>query len=227
MVKMVKESENSISANPTYAKWILDAISKIKHQKQRPCVDRICHAVRQFHKVSRESIEEQLELSVKEGSILRVYNKGVASYKDPSRVTRLKSRVLHLDKKCDLTKVVVRSIRDLGDNGGSTIKEIEKYIRTSYTIDQEDEVELLQQIRLAVKRGITRSILLREGRCIKLNYEHASNCESDSVGSTSSSGSIPAMDDDLSSDTSFTFEKEKVIINVTHIISIGFPFFRL
>lgn len=76
-------------ANPTYTQWILEAIRKIKKQKQRPSEERICNAVSMSHGLDRKTVLEQLELSVKDGTILKVTNKGLNSYKDPDNPGRL------------------------------------------------------------------------------------------------------------------------------------------
>lgn len=76
-------------ANPLYTSWILEAIKKVKKQKQRPSEERICNAVSMSHGLDRKTVLEQLELSVKDGSILKVSNKGLNSYKDPDNPGRL------------------------------------------------------------------------------------------------------------------------------------------
>lgn len=76
-------------ANPTYTQWILEAIKKVKKQKQRPSEERICNAVSMSHGLDRKTVLEQLELSVKDGTILKVTNKGLNSYKDPDNPGRL------------------------------------------------------------------------------------------------------------------------------------------
>ena len=67
------------------------AIQKIKRQKQRPSEERICHAVATSHGLDKKTVLEQLELSVHDGSILKVTNKGSASYKDPGNPGRVGS----------------------------------------------------------------------------------------------------------------------------------------
>ncbi|KAI4821185.1 hypothetical protein KUCAC02_029127, partial [Chaenocephalus aceratus] len=76
-------------ANPTYTQWTLEAIKKVKKQKQRPSEERICNAVNMSHGLDRKTVLEQLELSVKDGTILKVTNKGLNSYKDPDNPGRL------------------------------------------------------------------------------------------------------------------------------------------
>ena len=76
-------------ANPLYTEWILEAIKKVKKQKQRPSEERICNAVSSSHGLDRKTVLEQLELSVKDGTILKVSNKGLNSYKDPDNPGRI------------------------------------------------------------------------------------------------------------------------------------------
>lgn len=85
-----------------WSKWILDAIRKIRSQKQRPSVERICHAIRQHHNYHEDVVAEHLEAAVKDGSVLKVFNKGQSSYKDPEGI---QSRTLNVEKGVDLTKV--------------------------------------------------------------------------------------------------------------------------
>lgn len=65
----------------TWTSWFLDAIRKIRSQKQRPSVERICHAIRLQHDYHEEVISEQLQSAVKRGDILKIFNKGQSSYK--------------------------------------------------------------------------------------------------------------------------------------------------
>ncbi|KAK3090335.1 hypothetical protein FSP39_011013 [Pinctada imbricata] len=113
---MVKDSDFELLSNPKYSRWILDAINKVKHQKQRPNLERISNAIRQTHNVTVDLISEQLELAVRDGIILKIVGKdGVCSYRDPAVVTQLKTRTLKVDKNVDLTKTVIKSLRELRD----------------------------------------------------------------------------------------------------------------
>ena len=173
-----RDGDSNKMGNPVYMKWLLEAIHKIKHQKQRPSVERISHAVRQHHKVSAESIEEQLELAVKEGTILKTVNKGgLCSFKDPSRMnppsnTIVKKVTLKVAKKTDITRTVVQTIHELGEIGGSTLKSIEKYIRKNYNLEIVDGGDLSHQVRMSVKRGINSGQLMQEGRLYRVSRGH-------------------------------------------------------
>ncbi|XP_014276946.1 histone acetyltransferase KAT6B isoform X2 [Halyomorpha halys] len=71
-----------------WLKWVLDAIKKIRTQKQRPSVERVCRAIRQHQDQTEAAIKDNLEALVKEGLVLKVFNKGQCSYKDPNSATR-------------------------------------------------------------------------------------------------------------------------------------------
>ena len=164
---------NGAVPNPTYTRWLLDAVRKIKSQKQRPCLERISIAVKNNHgDISVETIKEQLELAVQAGKILCVCNKGVFSYRDPSKVsnaTGIKTRTLTVNRKSDLTKIIIKSINELNDKeGGSSLKNIEKYIRRSYQLELDDNVDLTHQLRISAKRAVNSSRLHHEGRLYKV-----------------------------------------------------------
>lgn len=143
-------------ANPTYTQWILEAIHKVKKQKQRPSEERICNAVSMSHGLDRKTILEQLELSVKDGTILKVTNKGLNSYKDPEnpgRVALTKPKGggssgggsggcggsssgggtshSHSGKKpgLDWNKLIKRALEGLHEPDGSGLKNIERFLK--------------------------------------------------------------------------------------------------
>ena len=187
MAKDGESQRHQPLANPTITRWLLEAVRKIKRQKQRPSVERINNAVKQYHKVSAASIEEQLELAVRDGAILKVFNKGLCSYKDPNRVLQLKTHTLNVTKKTDLTRVIIRSIKELGEATGSTLRSVEKYMRCSYNIDLADGLELSHQLRISAKKGLRNKLLSQEGRLFKVVVSSVEAESSDSVSGASSS----------------------------------------
>ncbi|XP_065165530.1 histone acetyltransferase KAT6A isoform X2 [Atheta coriaria] len=153
-----------------WSRWILDAIRKIRSQKQRPSVERICHAIRQHNNYHEDVVAERLEVAVRQGDVLKVFNKGQSSYKDPDG---LPPRPLHITRGSDLSKVVTKAVRELGEREGSSLKSIEKYVRQSYTIEG-DEVELKTLLRFGVKRAVSRRCVVQDGKCFKYNYNFLS-----------------------------------------------------
>uniref|UniRef100_A0A4W4DM60 histone acetyltransferase n=1 Tax=Electrophorus electricus TaxID=8005 RepID=A0A4W4DM60_ELEEL len=165
-------------ANPLYTEWILEAIQKIKRQKQRPSEERICHAVSTSHGLDKGIVLQQLELAVKDGSILKVTSKGCASYKDPDnpgRIAAIKSggstssvvgSVLPAGdlRHVDWNKVLRRAIEGLGVPAGSSLRNIERFLRS-----QDDLVNVVanprfqQRLRLAAKRAVNNGRLLKDG----------------------------------------------------------------
>lgn len=149
-----------------WEKWILEAIRKIRAQKQRPSAERICHAVRQHHPHSEELIRDYLEQLVSAGTVLKVFNKGQNTYKDPGGIQN--SRQLKLTKESDLSKVIFRATRELQEKDGSSLKSIEKYIQQSHTLElSEPDVELSSVIRLSAKRAVEKGLVILEGKLYK------------------------------------------------------------
>ncbi|KAL7889868.1 hypothetical protein AOLI_G00021260 [Acnodon oligacanthus] len=165
-------------ANPLYTEWILEAIQKIKRQKQRPSEERICHAVSTSHGLDKGVVLQQLELAVKDGSVLKVTSKGCASYKDPDNPGRIAAikhggpassvvgSVLPAGdlRHVDWNKVLRRAIEGLSVPAGSSLRNIERFLRS-----QDDLVNVVanprfqQRLRLAAKRAVNNGRLLKEG----------------------------------------------------------------
>lgn len=148
----------------TWSAWFLDAIRKIRSQKQRPSVERICHAIRQHHNFHEEEIAEHLEVAVKRGDVLKIFNKGQSSYKDPGV---LQSKKLRVTKATDISKVLGKAVRELGDREGSTLRSIEKYLRQSHTVEEDTEGDLRIALKLSAKRAVDRGLVLQEGKLFR------------------------------------------------------------
>uniref|UniRef100_A0A3Q3KQY2 histone acetyltransferase n=1 Tax=Monopterus albus TaxID=43700 RepID=A0A3Q3KQY2_MONAL len=175
-------------ANPLYTEWILEAIQKIKRQKQRPSEERICHAVATSHGLDKKTVLEQLELSVHDGSVLKVTNKGSASYKDPGnpgRVGSIPPANVSVPSKesiwnssdlrhIDWNKILKRAIEGLDDTHGSSLKNIERYLRNQDDLsDIVDNPAFRQRLRLAAKRSVNNGRLLKNGPRYKISHGSA------------------------------------------------------
>ncbi|XP_071986766.1 histone acetyltransferase KAT6B isoform X2 [Engystomops pustulosus] len=172
-------------ANPLYTEWILEAIQKVKRQKQRPSEDRICHAVCVSHGLDKRLVLEQLELSVQDGSVLKVLNKGVASYKDPENPGRLTTttpcplskstkgqQTVGIDlRSVDWNKLLRRAVEGLQESNGSSLKNIEKYLRGQKDLTGVVADPIFQRrLRLAAKRAVNNGRLLKDGPHYRINY---------------------------------------------------------
>ncbi|XP_075279023.1 histone acetyltransferase KAT6B isoform X3 [Opisthocomus hoazin] len=189
-------------ANPLYTEWILEAIQKVKKQKQRPSEERICHAVCASHGLDKKTVSEQLELSVQDGSILKVTNKGLASYKDPDnpgRFSSVKPGTIPKSVKgsrgactelrnVDWNKLLRRAIEGLQEPNGSSLKNIEKYLRSQNDLANIFHNPAFQQrLRLGAKRAVNNGRLLKDGPQYRVNYG-----SSDSKGAAKYSSTFPA-----------------------------------
>uniref|UniRef100_A0A7N6AZH6 Histone acetyltransferase n=1 Tax=Anabas testudineus TaxID=64144 RepID=A0A7N6AZH6_ANATE len=188
-------------ANPMYTQWILEAIKKVKKQKQRPSEERICNAVSMSHGLDRKTVLEQLELSVKDGTILKVTNKGLNSYKDPDNPGRLalpkpkgggSSGGGGGGKKpgLDWNKLIKRALEGLHEPGGSSLKNIERFLKC-----QADVAAFLsgsgsmgpglfhQQLRVALKRAVAHGRVAKQGPLFQLVSRSSS--QDDGTGTVS------------------------------------------
>ncbi|XP_039629443.1 histone acetyltransferase KAT6B isoform X2 [Polypterus senegalus] len=190
-------------ANPLYTEWILEAIQKVKRQKQRPSEERICHAVSASHGLDKLLVLEQLELSVLDGSILKVTNKGCASYKDPGNPGRISTHSYGNPSAClkgsirgssdlrnvDWNKLLKTAIEGLDEPSGSSLKNIERFLR-----NQEDlscvvsSPQFQQRLRLAAKRAVNNGRLLKDGPLYRMNYGNF-----EGIGSSKASASTRCL----------------------------------
>nr|XP_016928754.1 histone acetyltransferase KAT6A [Drosophila suzukii] len=158
---MMRESAHDINMD-TWKQWILEAISKIRSQKQRPSVQRICQAIGTHHKFHEDIVAEKLEKAVESGAVIKVYNKGLHSYKAPMAKRRIK-----VDKNTNLYKLVAKAVHDLGECEGSTIKSIENYIQKFNCIDLSPNVDFKAVIKASIKKAVDAGFLLQEGKLYK------------------------------------------------------------
>ncbi|KAM4749468.1 histone acetyltransferase KAT6A [Rhinophrynus dorsalis] len=166
-------------ANPLYTQWILEAIRKVKKQKQRPSEERVCNAVSTSHGLDRHTVLEQLELSVKDGTVLKVTNKGQNSYKDPDNPGRLSlPKVVRNQGRpegVDWHRLLRRALEGLSEPGGSSLKSIERFLRSQRDVSSafggntSATSAFHQQLRLAVKRALGHGRIVKEGSLYKLN----------------------------------------------------------
>lgn len=191
-------SEPDDVGKEVWKRWILEAIRKIRSQKQRPSVERICHAIRQHHNYHEDVVSERLERAVREGAVLKVYNKGQSSYKDPGG---LQSRTLRIAPDVDVSRAVAKAVRELGERDGSDLKTIEKHLQQAYQVTVDPEVDVRAVLRAAAKRAVTRGLITHhQGAYKAAERPRASSHErtpkqrvksQDSVDKVSSSKSLP------------------------------------
>lgn len=149
-------SEPDDVGKEVWKRWILEAIHKIRSQKQRPSVERICHAIRQHHNYHEDVVSERLERAVREGAVLKVYNKGQSSYKDPGR---LQNKILRIAPDVDVSRAVAKAVRELGERDGSNLKTVEKHLRQAYQVAVDQNTDVRNILRAAAKRAVARGLL--------------------------------------------------------------------
>ena len=140
-----KKSEDPSEPDPKYASWILAAIAKVRHQKQRPNEERITHILEITYGVDPVTVAEQLELCVKSGRIIRGDFKGKSSYKDPSVVTPGASKSPRMPS--DLTKIIKKAIKNEG-----TVQ-LHSSLRQGTVFCKRYELEVILKVRTLQSSG--------------------------------------------------------------------------
>ena len=180
---MVKESRKGglHDGQASFSPEILHAVSKVRAQKQRPNEERICSVIRQkFKGMKDKEILAHLEKAVEDGILLRTMSKGQTSYRDP-KSTSLQPRVLHITQHMDLKKVIIRAIKDLNERGGSSLRQIEKYISQGYSLKTVGSAVLADELKANAKEVVEEGHLIQEGNVYKLC---STQYDADSAAST-------------------------------------------
>jgi len=153
--------ESGESSHAGWLRWIVEAIHKIRQQKQRPSLERIAHTVKHQHPRADESAcEEHVQRAVKDGTLVKVVKKGVVSFVPPEAAA-LSNRHVTVSVDSDLTKEVCRVLREIGD---SPLKVIENHLRDTNSVSVEDDVDLTAVLKAALKRALAKGLLMQEGR---------------------------------------------------------------
>ena len=150
----------------TWEKWLLDAVQKVKQEKQRVSIDRVHNKIRHHSSsLDLDTVQEQLNTCVKNGTLLKVVHNGRESYVHPSL------RQLVIKKGTDMSKIIIKALRELSEEGGSTLKSIEIYIKQSFSLKFEDDIDLSSVLRLSAKRAVALKRILQTGRYLRLLHE--------------------------------------------------------
>ena len=165
--------ESGESSHAGWLRWIVEAIHKIRQQKQRPSLERIGHTVKHQHpKADEACCEEHVQRAVKDGTLVKVVKKGVVSFVPPEAAA-LSNRHVVVSEDSDLTKELCRALREIGE---SPLKVIESHLRETNSVTVEDDVDLTTVLKAAMKRAMAKGLVVQEGRLYK-----ALECKSPAV----------------------------------------------
>lgn len=113
----------------------------------------------------------------------------------------LKCRTLRIHSGTDMTKVIIKAIKELQENNGSTLRSIEKFLRQTYTLNIDEGTDLVHQLQQSLKRAVSNGLIIQEGRTYKLKRMHFRRGSSDSLMSSNFN------------QTSYNLSSPKVCIN--------------
>lgn len=159
----MRGDSQDVSAD-VWQEWILEAIRKIRSQKQRPSTQRICQAIGSHHKFHEDIVSAKLEEAVANGAVIKLYNKGLHSYKAP--VAR---KSVNVSKDTDITRLVVKAVRELGECDGSNAKKIETYVQKSNNIVLTNEqLDFRVVVKNALRTAVAKEFLVQDGKLYKV-----------------------------------------------------------
>lgn len=165
MKESTKEKENAGVSFSQWQTWVLDAVNKIRGQKQRPSLERIVNAIRQHHRYSAGDIETQVERCVESGAVLKVFNKGQNTYMNPGGTA---NRKLVINADTDLTKILVKVVSQL-DEEGSSFKNVDRYIHHAYSIERKnEECDLTSLLKSTLNKAVDKGLLVLDGKLYRL-----------------------------------------------------------
>jgi histone acetyltransferase MYST4 len=156
-------------ANPKdLERWLLEAIGKIRSQKQRPNVERICAVMQQqCRKVTMKDVASLLNLAIDAHKVVRLESKGGVSYRDASSIhkdsktTRPHSSEAVRKKSDNLEMLVMSALH--ASVVGCTLEKIEKHVRKSLqTSDETDSDSLRRHIETICSRLVNEKQLVIE-----------------------------------------------------------------
>lgn len=160
--RAMRESSHDLNSED-WREWILDAIAKIRSQKQRPSVQRICQAIGSHHKFHEDIVASKLEEAVKTGTVVKVYNKGLHTYKAPIAYRRIA-----VSSNTDLSRLVAVAVRELGECDGSSLKSIENYVQKSNDIELAPDTDFKSVVKNSVKIAVEKNYLEQEFKLYKV-----------------------------------------------------------
>ena len=210
---MVAENKINTGTDEGHSKWILAAITRIKSQKQRPSDHRIASILQSHHNVSYENTVKYLKAAVNDGVILSVVNKGVVTYKDPGKVSRLQSRLLEIAPGKDFVKAVVRCVREIGDPNGTSLCSLESYLHRGFKLQLKEGTNFTALLKLQVKKAVLQGLLEQNGGLLKLTLADKSNAKVDHLRTVKCKRRAVEFDHiELPTDVILPFERNKVSI---------------
>lgn len=222
----MREPSSSDVKLDVWCEWILEAIRKIRSQKQRPSIQRICQAIGTHHKFHEDIVAGKLEEAVQTGKVIKVYIKGLHSYKAPQARLRLT-----ISPSTDLSWLLAKAVRDLGECAGSNVHSIETYLERSSQIELTPGTDFHAVVKASLAAALSKRYLVLDGKLYKVGImgqtARRSTAESPRKrsggggGGGGSSANVSANVEEDSSSVSCIFRLPKPIIYFAHRIENG------
>jgi len=139
---------------------LLDAIGKVRAQKQRPNIERIYAIMQQqCRNLTVDEVARQLDNALKSRTIERLESKGGISYRDASMHRSETDKTSNSDLSALVMKAIGRSV------SGCTLEQLERFVRKSLQpSDNTDKDILRRQIDILCHKLVhDKHMLVRDG----------------------------------------------------------------
>ncbi|CRK92146.1 CLUMA_CG005710, isoform B [Clunio marinus] len=123
-------------------------------------------AIGSHHKFHEDVVQAKLEQAVEAGAVIKVYNKGLHSYKSPSTLAHKK--VIKIDGNSDISRLVTKAVRVLGECDGSASKSIENFVQKANNLQITDGSDFKVIVKKALKFAVAKKMLLCDGKLYKI-----------------------------------------------------------
>lgn len=206
--KDLSANASSADIKPEYIQWAVEAMRKVKSQKQQPNLERICRCVQREHGLSDELVAASLAEGARQGQLVALCTPdGVMTYREGT-IRRLKAfanrkrknmlgesvasgpatATLQVSSKMGLVKAIIRQMKSLSErdsgngNKGMSLKRVVRLLRTNYKLQVDEGVDLKRCVKLALRFAIKKGKVKKIGMMYKLSTDSGVASDAVSIG---------------------------------------------
>ncbi|CAG0887223.1 unnamed protein product [Cyprideis torosa] len=159
-----KSLQKSVIAEDEWPGIIQGAIRSLKEKKQPATAQLLFMRLRkEYPRLGLKEVRKELDKAVANHLVLKIFKDGNARYVPCDASTR-QLKISGTSDLMKVMKVMVKCVKEMASEKGSTIQQIERYIRTSHTMPEDSPQNLTPQLKLAAKRAVARKLLIQKGR---------------------------------------------------------------
>jgi len=138
----------------TWYQWMGAAIKEIRSRKLKPTSKRILNIIQENYGFSKKVIKEALDACINAGYLLKGDYNGQCT-------TCQKQHKRSWHHSGDIRKEVVRTCKELGERGGSSLKAIERHIMSTYDVELAEGVDFKHVLKVSIRGAIEDGLLIK------------------------------------------------------------------